>query len=160
MSQRVLVEEDAFSRAERGSMQVIGDEGTNERTNVRERAQRRAVESISLSENDAGERVTEIVRNRLGDGSQRVIVTHAARELPRDIVEHAFEALRYSPLVCAPDGDGEITLIGMTEPHESLLAAIPWGASNALDELLSAARSRNVPVMLLPPAGNGRNGSS
>jgi len=60
-------------------MQVIGDEGTNERTNVRERAQRRAVESISLSENDAGERVTEIVRNRLGDGSQRVIVTHAAR---------------------------------------------------------------------------------
>lgn len=141
-------------------MQVIENEDTNARTYVRERAQRRAVESISLSEHGAGERVTEIVRNRLGDGSQRVIVTHADGELPTEIVEHAFEALRYSALVCAPDGNGDITLIGMTEPHDALLAAIPWGASNALDELLSAARSRNVPVMLLPPAGGGRNGSS
>ena len=114
------------------------------------------IESISLSEHGAGERVTEIVRNRLGDGSQRVIITHAElASFPRDIVEHAFEALRYSALVCAPDGDGDITLIGMTEPHDALLASIPWGAENALDELLSAARARNVPVMLLPPAGSG-----
>ena len=141
-------------------MQVIENEETNKRTYVRDRAQRRAIESISLSEDGAGERVTEIVRNRLEDGSQRVIITHAARELPVDLVEHAFEALRYSALVCAPDGDGDITLIGMTEPHEALLASIPWGAENALDELLSAARAGNIPVTLLPPAGNGRNGSS
>ena len=50
----------------------------------------------------AGERVTEIVRSRLEDGSQRVIITHAERELPTDIVEHAFEALRYPASVCAP----------------------------------------------------------
>jgi glycosyltransferase A (GT-A) superfamily protein (DUF2064 family) len=141
-------------------MQVIEDEDANKRTNLRERAQRRAIESTSLSEDGAGERVTEIVRNRLEDGSQRVIVTHAASELPADIVEHAFDALRYSTLVCAPDSDGEITLIGMTEPHDGLLASIPWGAENALDELLSAARSRNVPVMLLPPAGSGPNGAA
>ena len=141
-------------------MQVIGNEETNKRTNVRERAQRRAIESTSLSDDGAGERVTEIVRSRLEDGSQRVIVTHAASELPPDIVEHAFDALRYSTLVCAPGDDGDITLIGMTEPHDALLASIPWGAENALDELLSAARSRNVPVMLLPPAGSGPNGSS
>jgi glycosyltransferase A (GT-A) superfamily protein (DUF2064 family) len=141
-------------------MQVIGNEDANNRTHVRERAQRRAIESISLSDDGAGERVTEIVRNRLEDGSERVIVTHAARELPTDMVEQAFEALRYSTLVCAPNGDGQITLIGMTEPHDSLLAAIPWGTENVLDALLSAARARNVPVMLLPPAGSGRNGSS
>jgi len=141
-------------------MQVIGNEETNKRTNVRERAQRRAIESTSLSDDGAGERVTEIVRSRLEDGSQRVIVTHAASELPADIVEHAFDALRYSTLVCAPGDDGDITLIGMTELHDALLASIPWGAENALDELLSAARSRNVPVMLLPPAGSGPNGSS
>ena len=141
-------------------MQVIENEETNNRAHVRERAQRRAIESISLSEDGAGERVTEIVRHRLEDGSQRVIITHAARQLPVDMLEHAFEALRYSALVCAPDGDGEITLLGMTEPHEALLASIPWGAENALDELLSAARARNVLVTLLPPAGNGRNGSS
>jgi glycosyltransferase A (GT-A) superfamily protein (DUF2064 family) len=140
-------------------MQVIENEDVNKRASVRERAQRRVIESVSLTEDGAGERVTEIVRNGLEKGSQRVIVTHAARELPPDMVEHAFEALRYSTLVCAPNGDGEITLIGMTEPHESLLAAIPWGAENVLDALLSAARSRNVPVMLLPPAGSGRNGS-
>jgi glycosyltransferase A (GT-A) superfamily protein (DUF2064 family) len=140
-------------------MQVIENEDLNKRTSVRERAQRRVIESVSLTEDGAGERVTEIVRSRLENGSQRVIVTHTARELPPDMVEHAFEALRYSTLVCAPNGDGEITLIGMTEPHESLLAAIPWGAENVLDALLSAARSRNVPVMLLPPAGSGRNGS-
>lgn len=141
-------------------MQVIENEETNSRTYVRERAQRRAIESISLSENGAGERVTEIVRSRLEDGSQRVIITHAEHELPVEVVEHAFEALRYSALVCAPDSEGEITLIGMSEPHESLLASIPWGAENALDELLSAARARNVPVTLLPPAGSGRNGAS
>ena len=140
-------------------MHVIENEDVNKRTHVRERAQRRVIESVSLTEDGAGERVTEIVRNRLESGSQRVIVTQAARELPPDMVEHAFEALRYSTLVCAPNGDGEITLIGMTEPHESLLAASPWGAENVLDALLSAARSRNVPVMLLPPAGSGRNGS-
>ncbi|HEY2896764.1 MAG TPA: DUF2064 domain-containing protein [Gemmatimonadaceae bacterium] len=141
-------------------MQVIENEDTNKRTHLRERAQRRAIESISLSDDGAGERMTEIVRNRLEDGSQRVIITHAERELPIDIVEHAFEALRYSALVCAPDGDGDISLIGMTEPHDALLASIPWGAENALDELLSAARASNVPVTLLPPAGSGRNGSS
>lgn len=141
-------------------MQVIENEDTNRRTQVRERAQRRAIESTSLSEDGAGERVTELVRSRLEDGSQRVIITHAASELPADIVEHAFDALRYSTLVCAPGDDGDITLIGMTEPHDALLASIPWGAQNALDELLSAARSRNVPVMLLPPAGSGPNGSS
>ena len=140
-------------------MQVIENENVNKRTSVRERAQRRVIESVSLTEDGAGERVTEIVRNRLENGSQRVIVTHAARELPPDMVEHAFEALRYSTLVCAPNGDGEITLIGMTEPHDSLLADVPWGAENVLDALLSAARSRNVPVMLLPPADSGRNGS-
>ena len=140
-------------------MHVIENEDVNKRTHVRERAQRRVIESVSLTEDGAGERVTEIVRNRLESGSQRVIVTQAARELPPDMVEHAFEALRYSTLVCAPNGDGEITLIGMTEPHESLLAAIPWGAENVLDALLSAARWRNGPVMLLPPAGSGRNGS-
>jgi glycosyltransferase A (GT-A) superfamily protein (DUF2064 family) len=139
-------------------MQVMENEGANKRTYTREREQKHAVESISLSDPAAGARVSEIVRSRLGDGSQRVIITHAARELPLDVLEHAFEALRYSAIVCAPDGDGDIALIGMTEPHDALLAAVSWGTSDALGELLSGARSRHVPVMLLPPAGAERNG--
>jgi glycosyltransferase A (GT-A) superfamily protein (DUF2064 family) len=141
-------------------MQVIENEDASEGTYTRERAPRRAVESISLSDHTAGTRVMEIVRNRLEDGSQRVVITHEDRQLPRELLEHAFEALRYSGIVCAPDGEGEIALIGMTEPHDALLRAIPWGTGNALNELLSAARTRHVPVMLLPPAGGERNGSS
>jgi glycosyltransferase A (GT-A) superfamily protein (DUF2064 family) len=141
-------------------MQVMGNEGSDNRTYAREPAQRRVVESISLSDPAAGARVTEIVRSRLDDGSQRVIITHAARELRRDFLEHAFEALRYSAIVCAPDDAGDIALIGMTEPHDALLAQIPWGSNDALDELLIAARSRQVTVLLLPPARAERNGSS
>ena len=141
-------------------MQVIENEDASERTYTRERAPRRAIESISLSDRTAGARVIEIVRNRMEDGSQRVVITHDAHELPRELVEHAFEALRYSGIVCVPDGDGDIALIGMTEPHDALLAAIPWGTGDALNELLSAARTRRVPVMLLPPASGERNGSS
>jgi glycosyltransferase A (GT-A) superfamily protein (DUF2064 family) len=141
-------------------MQVIENEDASEHTYTRERAPRRAIESISLSDQTAGARVIEIVRSRMEDGSQRVVITHDAHELPRELVEHAFEALRYSGIVCAPGGDGDIALIGMTEPHDALLAAIPWGTSNALNELLSAARTRHVPVMLLPPPGGERNGSS
>lgn len=141
-------------------MQVIENEGTK-RTPARERTHERARESISLSDQTAGARVTEIVRNRLQDGSRRVVITNAARELPLDLIEHAFDALRYSAIVCAPDGDGEIALIGMTEPHDELLSAVPWGESNALEQLLSASRTKHVPVMLLPPAGvNRKNGSS
>jgi glycosyltransferase A (GT-A) superfamily protein (DUF2064 family) len=140
-------------------MQVIENEDTSERTYTREHAPRRAVERISLSDRAAGTRVMELVRTRLEDGSQRVVITHDAHELPRELVEHAFEALRYSGIVCAPSGDGGIALIGMTEPHDVLLEAVPWGTSEALNELLSAARTRHVSVMLLPPAGGERNGS-
>lgn len=139
---------------------MIEHEGTK-RTLTRDRAHERARESVSLGDETAGARVMEIVRERLQDGSRRVVITNAGRELPLDLVEHAFDALRYSALVCAPDGDGDIALIGMTEPHEELLSAIPWGESNALEELLSASRTKHVPVMLLPPAGADRkNGSS
>jgi glycosyltransferase A (GT-A) superfamily protein (DUF2064 family) len=132
-------------------MQATEQEETSERPPVRQRASRRAIESVSLSEQTAGERVTEVVRSRLADGSQRVVITHADRHLPRDLVEHAFEALRYSGLVCAPDVDGDIALLGMTQTHDALLASIPWGTSAALDELLRGAREQHVSVMLLPP---------
>jgi glycosyltransferase A (GT-A) superfamily protein (DUF2064 family) len=132
-------------------MHATENEETNEHPPSRERAQRRAVESVPLSEQSAGARVNEVVRQHIADGSQRVVITHADRELPREFVEHAFDALRYSGLVCAPDGAGDIALLGMTQAHDALIAEIPWGSGNALDELLRAARERHVSVMLLPP---------
>ena len=118
---------------------------------TRERASRRAIQSVVLSGHAAGARVADVVRDRIADGSHRVVITNAKRELSRDLVEHAFEALRYSGLVCAPDGDGDIALLGMTQPHDALFATIPWGTSAALDELLRLAREQHVSVLLLPP---------
>jgi glycosyltransferase A (GT-A) superfamily protein (DUF2064 family) len=136
-------------------MYATENDETNERPPVRERAQRRAVQSIPLSERAAGARVNEIVRQHIADGSERVVITHADHDLPREFVEHAFDALRYSRLVCAPGGDGDIALIGMTEAHDTLLEAIPWGTNAALDELLRAAREHHVSVLLLPPLERG-----
>jgi glycosyltransferase A (GT-A) superfamily protein (DUF2064 family) len=132
-------------------MQATDNEERSEQPLTRERAPRRALESVVLSGHAAGARVADVVRDRIADGSQRVVITNTKREPSRDLVEHAFEALRYSGLVCAPDGDGDITLLGMTQPHDELLSAIPWGTSAALDELLRAAREKHVPVLLLPP---------
>jgi glycosyltransferase A (GT-A) superfamily protein (DUF2064 family) len=131
-------------------MQATQNEERSESSPARERTSRRAIESVVLSDREAGARVAEVVRDRIADGSHRIVITNTKRELPRDFVEHAFEALRYSGIVCAPDDDGDIALLGMTQPHEDLFATIPWGTTAALDELLRAAREQHVSVLLLP----------
>ena len=135
-------------------MHAIDNEDTTDQPRVRERAQRRAVENVALSDRAAGARVTEVVRYRIANGSQRVVITNADRAVPRELVDHAFDALRYSGLVCAPDADGAIALLGMTQPLDELLAAIPWDTSDALEQLLRTAREQHVSVLLLPPARN------
>ena len=83
-------------------MHAIDNDDTADQPRVRERAQCRAIENVPLSDRAAGARVTEVVRHRLANGSQRVVITNADREVPRELVDHAFDALRYSGLVCAP----------------------------------------------------------
>lgn len=135
-------------------MHAIDNEDTTDQPRVRERAQRRAVENVALSDRAAGARVSEVVRHRIANGSQRVVITNADRVVPRELVDHAFDALRYSGLVCAPDADGAIALLGMTQPLDELLAAIPWDTGHALEQLLRTAREQHVSVLLLPPARN------
>ncbi len=133
-------------------MQATTDEDTSGTIRDRERAQRRAIEHLEFSNRSAGARVTEIVRARLADGSERIVITNSAREVPRELVDQAFEALRYSGLVCAPDADGGIALLGMSQPLDALFARIPFGSAGALEGLLTAAREQHVSVMLLPPS--------
>ncbi|HEY8796166.1 MAG TPA: DUF2064 domain-containing protein [Gemmatimonadaceae bacterium] len=133
-------------------MQATSNEDTSGKISERERAQRRAIEHLELSDRSAGARVTEVVRDRLADGSQRIVITNSDREVPRELVDHAFEALRYSGLVCAADANGEIALLGMSQPLDELFAMIPFGSVGALEGLLTAAREHHVSVMLLPPA--------
>jgi glycosyltransferase A (GT-A) superfamily protein (DUF2064 family) len=134
-------------------LQATTNDDTSGTIRERERAQRRAIERVELSNRSAGARVTEVVRNRLADGSERIVITNSDREVPRDLVDHAFEALGYSGLVCAPDADGAIALLGMSQPLDELVAMIPFGSVGALEGLLTAAREHHVSVMLLPPAG-------
>ena len=98
----------------------------------------------------------EAVRNRLADGSNRVVVTSADSALSADTLEHAFEVLRFSRLVCAPDTSGDIALIGMSQSHDALMASVPWGTEDALDALLRAARDNHLPMVILPPVADGR----
>lgn len=135
-------------------MHATDKNDTTDQPRARERAQRRAIERLPLSDRAAGARVTEIVRHRLADGSERVVITNANREVPRELVDHAFDALRYTGLVCAPDTNGAIALLGMTQPLDALLASIPWETSEALEQLLCTAREQHVSVLLLPPAGS------
>ncbi len=139
-------------------MQATEKLGTSGQTTSRERMQRRAIETVAFSDHSAGVRVMAVVRDRIADGTQRVIITNADRDVPRDLVDHAFEALRYSALVCAPADDGAIALLGMTQPLDALFAGVPWETSDALEQLLRAAREQHVSVLLLPPAGRARRG--
>ncbi|MGH7634655.1 MAG: DUF2064 domain-containing protein [Gemmatimonadaceae bacterium] len=123
---------------------------------VRERSMRRVIENVELSDHRAGERVIEAVRNRLADGSHRVIFMSADSALPDTMLDHAFDALRFSRLVCAPGSGGEIVLLGMSQSHDAIVASIPWGTGDALEALLRAARESHLPLVLLPPVSSAR----
>lgn len=139
-------------------MYAANDEDIKPRQLVRDRTVRRVIENVELSDRMAGERVIEAVRSQLADGSQRVIVTSADSDLPSDMLEHAFDTLRFSRLVCAPGSSGEIALLGMSQPHDALVASIPWGTDDALEALLRAARERHLSLVLLPPVSDDRGG--
>ena len=132
-------------------MRATNDEPSGNDHDLRDRTMRRVIENVELSDHRAGERVNEAVRNRLADGSHRVIVTSAQGALPPNMLEHAFDALRFSRLVCAPGSDGAIALIGMSQSHDALVSSIPWGTDDAFDGLLRAARESHLPLLLLPP---------
>jgi glycosyltransferase A (GT-A) superfamily protein (DUF2064 family) len=137
-------------------MQAANDESTEQRGDVRECALRRVIENVELSDRMAGARVIEAVRSRLAEGSHRVIVTSADSALSADTLQHAFDALRFSRLVCAPGVDGEIALLGMSQSHDALVASIPWGTEGALEALLRAARESHLPMVILPPVSDDR----
>lgn len=137
-------------------MQGTNEDYTTQHFNGRDGASRRAIHNVELSDRLAGERVIEAVRNHLADGTHRVIITSAENELPGELLDHAFDALRFSGLVCAPGSGGEIALLGMSQSHDALVASIPWGTDDALAALLRAARESRLPLMILPPINGGR----
>lgn len=138
-------------------MRAVTYDSMEHPADVCERAPRRIIEKVELSDRKAGEQVIEAVRSRLADGSHRIVVTSADSALPADTLEHAFDALRFSRLVCAPGIDGEIALLGMSQQHDALLASIPWGTDDALEALLRAARESQLAMVILPPVADGRS---
>lgn len=137
-------------------MRATSDVHSRYRDDLRERSMRRVIENVELSDHRAGERVIEAVRNRLADGSQCVIIVSADSVLPATMLDHAFDALRFSRLVCAPGNGGEIALLGMSQSHDAIVSQIPWGTDGALEVLLCAARESHLPLVLLPPMDGAR----
>ncbi len=117
---------------------------------LREPPARRYTASVPLADADAGARIRELFRRGFAGGVQRIVLTSADHHVSRDVVEHAFDALRYSGLVCVTTREGAFALIGMTGVDDVLLEGVPWGTEHALTGLLRAARERHLPMVILP----------
>jgi len=66
--------------------------------------------------------------------------------LPRSVLEDAFETLRAHDLVVGPTHDGGYYLVGANASHPTLFASDGMGTTDALENLLSRARTLDLSV--------------
>ena len=67
-------------------------------------------------------------------------------DLPRSVLEDAFETLAAHDVVVGPTHDGGYYLVGAKASHPTLFASDGMGTSNALERLLSRARALELSV--------------
>ncbi|MHC5040617.1 MAG: TIGR04282 family arsenosugar biosynthesis glycosyltransferase, partial [Planctomycetota bacterium] len=104
---------------------------------------------------DLGERMDGAFRTAFREGAERVILVGTdAPGLTPSLMEEGFRALEGADLVLGPAVDGGYTLIGLRAPRPELFRSIPWGTSEVLGKTLSAARSADLRVALLPELGD------
>jgi rSAM/selenodomain-associated transferase 1 len=100
-----------------------------------------------------GDRMDAGIRDLLSAGYDGVILVGSdLPTLPPAHVIEALDRLARSPdaVVLGPAEDGGYYLIGLTRPQSALFSDIPWGTAQALSRTLRAARSRGIPIALLP----------
>ena len=82
-------------------------------------------------------------------GGQRVIAFNSdSPHLPASVLETAFELLEAGDLVVGPTHDGGYFLVGANASHPGLFTAAGMGTGNALETLLTRARSLGLSVRL------------
>ena len=100
---------------------------------------------------DLGDRIAAALKFALGDSDHAVLIGSDTPDLPRDLIEHAFEALDQHELVVGPAEDGGFYLLGSRLPIATdLFEGIEWSTARVCASLLeNAARLRRT-VAVLP----------
>ena len=85
-------------------------------------------------------------------GHQRVIAFNSdSPHLPASVLESAFDVLEACDLVVGPTHDGGYYLVGARASHPGLFSSDGMGTANALEALLTRARSLGLSVHLADP---------
>jgi uncharacterized protein len=87
------------------------------------------------------------------DAHQRRVIAFNSDSphLPRSVLEDAFETLAAHDVVVGPTHDGGYYLVGAKASHPTLFAGDGMGTSNALERLLSRARTLELSVGFAAP---------
>ena len=87
--------------------------------------------------NDVGERMDNVIRDLLGMGAKKTVITGAdIPDLNSAIIREAFAALEHADIVIGPARDGGYYLIGMKSPHPEIFQDIPWSTGSVLKETM------------------------
>jgi len=90
---------------------------------------------------DIGERMDNALRELLGRGAKKAVITGAdIPDLTSEIIRKAFAALDRADVVIGPAMDGGYYLIGMKAPHSEIFRNIPWSTGNVLKESIARIR--------------------
>jgi len=88
---------------------------------------------------DIGKRMDNVIRDLLGRGAKKAVITGAdILELTSMIIMEAFAALDSADIVIGPAKDGGYYLIGMKAPHPEIFQNIPWSTDRVFEETMKA----------------------
>lgn len=102
-------------------------------------------EFIPQQGNDIGERMDRAIRELLGLGAEKVVLTGAdIPALNSAIIAKAFATLDHADIVIGPAADGGYYLIGMKEPHGEIFYGIPWSSGEVLKQTVRVIEDQKL----------------
>jgi uncharacterized protein len=103
-------------------------------------------------EGDLGERLIRMTRDLFIAGHRGVVLVNAdSPTLPHSILRDAIAMTGHTDsLVIAPAHDGGYTLIGLSQPHDTLFTDIAWSTAAVYEQTRERALQLRLPVVELP----------
>jgi rSAM/selenodomain-associated transferase 1 len=102
-------------------------------------------------EGDLGLKMSSAIEDCFSASSQDsvVLIGSDCYDLDAQIINKAFDALKFSDLVIGPANDGGYYLIGMKKLYKGLFSNIPWSTDQVLSQTLSKANDKKLTYLLL-----------
>lgn len=106
---------------------------------------------VAQLDGDLGERIGAALSRALQGRGSAVLVGSDTPQLPRTVIEDAFQALKGAEMVVGPATDGGFYLIGLTAPESltGLFDGIDWSTCRVFQQLLQNARRLCLTVQVL-----------